>query len=333
MTVKGGVTDAVMILPDVRQALGWLPRICEFLNLRLFVYDCSYVTGGTTFYPTSNDLKLLPRTLRHFHLRSDAAEEAFFVNLVSSDRDSSSSYQVGQLLNISSLWPELVTLDIVQYEENAVANLSSPPSFSIPLIKSLPATIENLIIRNDDSSDAELFKALSRNILHLKVERVAPSNNLLPSSFQFLPPRLETFVYPELSRHPNLSSSELSQWGDLPKSLTFLFISIADAHPEIIEQLPPNLTYLNLGRGIIPSCYSAVSSKLRNLQALVVNDQMPLEWTKEYTGTVHLRHISRLTDVSNHDIADFYAYDESLEHWLFVPHETRFQYGDLTLYN
>jgi hypothetical protein len=219
MTVRGGVTDAVMIFSGKNVKLGWFPRISEFLNLQLFVSDSSGRLSGNEFYPSANDLKLLPRSLKHLILRSDAAEEAFFVNFTSSD--SPSSYQVGQLLNISSLWPELVTFDIDQHEPSQRAKLALP-AFSVSLVNSLPATIQRVGLRNYDSSDSEFFKALPRNLLHLRHENDLFDTAIDPSSFQFLPPSLETYISPPYTRwHPTLSTTVLSQWGDLPKKFDF----------------------------------------------------------------------------------------------------------------
>jgi hypothetical protein len=331
MTVRGGVTDAVMLFSGQNVTMGWFPRISEFMNLRLFVYACSGRVGVNEFYPTANDLKLLPRTLKHIQLRCDAAEEAFFVNLISSARESTLSYQVGQLLNISALWPELVTLDIVQHEPNHPNALLQ--AFSIPLVKSLPATIERVGLRNYDACDADLFKALPRSLLHLRIENDPAGVEIDPSPFQYLPPNLQTYISaPYITGPPILSSTSLSQWGDLPRSLTFLCLFMMDASPELIEQLPPNLTYLNLGEGVSPPCYNAVSSTFRKLLALVVNDLSPQGWTKEYTGTMHLRHISRVTNDYFPGPAYFHTFDETSEEWQPVPNETRFQYENMILH-
>jgi hypothetical protein len=333
MTVRGGVTDSVMIFSGTNVTLDWFPRISDFANLRLFVFDCGGVVDGIPFYPTANDLKLLPKTIKHFHFHSDSAEEAFYLNLVGENRDNASSYIVGNLLNISSLWPELVTFDIIQYSPNTIADLRAP-EFSVPLVKTLPASVVNLTIRNCDSSDEELFKTLSRDLLYLKVENTAEDIYLHPESFQHLPPRLETYIsVPYTRKLPPVP--ELSQWGEMPRSLTFLCLFIYEqAPPELIGQLPPNLTFLNLGHGIQPASYSAVASTLPKLRALVVNDRSPSDWDKDYIGTMHLRHISRVSGDFVHGANHHFTFDAGSETWLLAPYENHFQHGGgVTLFN
>jgi hypothetical protein len=325
MTNRGGVTDAVMIFSGSDVQMSWVPQISEFRNLRTFIYDCGAVIAGEEFYPTKKDMKSLPRSLRYFKLRADAAEEAFLTDFDGEDRAASHSYSVGDLLNISSIWPELVSFNICQYGSNKHLDLPTDVILS-PLLKTLPTTVEIVTLRGRDPLKLEVVEALPSDVVKLYLYH--ETNNLSTASFQKLPPHLDTLVCVSYNRmKPGV---DLSPWGTLPQTLSFLCILLGEASPDLINLLPPNLTYLNLGFGIVPDCYSAVSSRLIHLQGLVIHDSLPHKWhdlsnPDHRSDTIQLRYIPRITNSMHHKVDSFFTFVNQSERWVRVPQESRFR--------
>jgi hypothetical protein len=271
-------------------------------------------------------MKSLASTLKHFRLHSDAADEAFYVDLISEERNLAASYHTCDLLPISSLWPELVSFDLARYGVNDAYFDHELQHEIVPLLKTLPATIERICLRDSDPLALKLLQALPSHLLHLELFHESHSLILNTSAFQYLPRTLETYISLAFNRMETpISGFVLNDWALLPQSLTFLCVPISEAPLALIDILPPNLTYLNCGEAITADFFGSFASKLRQLQALVFHDDPPIAWDIQHPGTVHLRHIPRITDSMRHQPSSFYTFRPELGTWVRVPQESRFQ--------
>jgi hypothetical protein len=244
------ITDLSFHWPSMTKTLGWPTTMRNFIKLKRFYYNSGRVTSNVEYFPTVEDLKLIPSSLEVLYLRCDGAEAAFRngkVSLLEDETGEKDAYgrvarffsiyeDSSKWLNLAKEWPNLRYLSLHQFTP-----FRAEKHYFGPLLPMLPRDLHTLKLRCSTSKGLDLSE-LPRNLKQLDM-RVGEMN---PELFHLLPLTLESL------RCSLNNSSDLSQLEKLPRSLRRLILigdRCGDSTAGKWLGLLPPLFYLSLDIG------------------------------------------------------------------------------------
>lgn len=254
MAHRGGVMSFRYLSSDKTRRVGWFSILSEFRGLKTFSYDTSLLMTSSAYYPIKTDLLQIPPSVTFLRLACNGSENAFWAD----ERPSTFSDGIVSQshLDIASHWPNLSTLILKQY-----SGFKQPMKPLGSAISTLPKDLLLLSIK-PSALDSNSFQ-------HLPTELKYYEQNvcLAGSSFANLPRTLEEINFNAV---PGSESPQDFQFEDLPRSLTAItLLKVSTIPPAVINYLPADLTYLDLGIHLNHSQIPLICEKLRKLQFLV----------------------------------------------------------------
>lgn len=289
MTRRGGVNDVCITISGSNPKLGWIPQISEFLNVRRFKYDCGDCSGGTRYIISTEDLKMIPPSIRELHLFSDNAGASFVLSRTKSADSGAEEESYGPRLIVSEQWPNLVHFAYSAYLETSDWSPSETD-----LLKTLPPTLTSLRNENYVKPNEDFFECLPRDLVHLRI----PNAELRVEQLLLLHPQLETFVAVVLQSENPEEFDVAEYWSKLPPGLTHLSIHSPNqnAFPVgLLDHLPLSLTYLNIAQTITSATFPGIAKRYRHLKHLSITHSAHVGiWTAKDPDTLALKHIHRI---------------------------------------
>lgn len=267
---------------DKTRRVGWFSILSEFRGLKTFSYDTSLLMTNSAYYPIKSDLLLIPPSVTFLRLACNGSENAFWADErpnIYSDGVISQSH-----LDIGSQWPNLTTLILKQYSlfKQPVRTLGSA-------ISTLPKDLVLLSIK-PSSLNSDSFQLLPPGLKYYE-QGVCISG----PSFADLPKNLEEINFNAVSGSESPQDFEFEY---LPRSLTAItLLKLSNIPHTVIQYLPADLTYLDLGIHLKHSQIPVICEKLRKLQYLVIEVQTDAHWMFNWSELSYVSFISSFWDI------------------------------------